>query len=143
MVDERAGLAERLALYLDKGSENPLYRQIADRVWEEVVSGTLETGERLPTVRQLAIDLGVHPGTVARAYEELEHLGILVKRPGGTFIALSSRDTSLLERRAQLERLCRDLIDRASTFGFSATELIDTLTDLRSEDWARGERGTE
>ena len=143
MADERAGLAERLALYLDKGSEEPLYRQIADRFWLEVVSGTLETGERLPTVRQLAIDLGVHPGTVSRAYEELESLGILVKRPGGTFIALSSPDTSVLERRAQLERLCRDLIDRADTFGFSVTELIDTLTDLRSEGWNRGERGTE
>jgi len=143
MADERAGLAERLALYLDKGGEDPLYRQIADRVWLEVVSGTIETGERLPTVRQLAIDLGVHPGTVSRAYDELESLGILVKRPGGTFIALSSPDTSLLERRAQLERLCRDLIDRASTFGFSVAELIDTLTDLRSEAWERGERGTE
>ena len=143
MVDERAGLAERLALYLDKGSGDPLYRQIADRVWEEVVSGALETGERLPTVRQLAMDLGVHPGTVTRAYEELESLGILVKRPGGTFIALSSRDTSVLERRAQLERLCRDLAERAGTFGFSVTELIDTLTDLRSEEWHRGERGTE
>lgn len=143
MADERAGLAERLALYLDKGSEEPLYRQIADRVWLEVVSGTIETGERLPTVRQLAIDLGVHPGTVSRAYDELESLGILVKRPGGTFIALSSPDTSLLERRAQLERLCRDLIDRANTFGFSVAELIDTLTDLRSEEWDRGERGTE
>jgi GntR family transcriptional regulator len=143
MADERAGLAERLALYLDKGSEEPLYRQIADRVWLEVVSGTVETGERLPTVRQLAIDLGVHPGTVSRAYDELERLGILVKRPGGTFIALSSPDASVLERRAQLERLCRDLIDRANTFGFSVTELIDTLTDLRSEEWHRGERGTE
>jgi GntR family transcriptional regulator len=143
MQEERAGLAERLALYLDKGSGEPLFRQIADRVWLEVVSGTLETGERLPTVRQFAIDLGVPPGTVERAYEELERLGLLVRRPGGTFITLSSPDTPELERRAQLERLCRELLERAETLGFSPTELMDTLTDLRSEGWTHGARRPE
>jgi len=139
MQQERAGLAARLALYLDRGSAAPLYRQIADRVWLEVVSGTLETGERLPTVRQLAIDLGVPPGTVEQAYEELARLGLLLRRPGGAFITLSSPDTTALERHAQLERLCRELAERAETLGFSHTELIDTLTDLRSEAWNHGE----
>jgi DNA-binding transcriptional MocR family regulator len=86
----RASLAQRLALYLDPASDEPLYRQIVNRLWLEVVTGTLETGERLPTVRQLAIDLSLNPNTVARAYNELEALGVLTRKPGqGTFVSLS------------------------------------------------------
>ena len=118
MLEERSGLAQRLAPYLD-------------------------TGERLPTVRQLAVDLGVHPTSVARAYQELELLGVLVVRPGGTFVALSSPDTSTLEREAQLERLCRDFLSQADAFGFTSHELIDTLRDLSADAPDRGTRGTE
>ncbi len=143
MVEERSGLAQRLALYLDPGAADPLYRQIVDRLWLEVVTGTLDTGERLPTVRQLAVDLGVHPTSVARAYRELELLGVLAARPGGTFIALSSPDTSALERQAQLERLCRDLLSQADAFGFTADELIDTLRDLSADAPDRSMGGTE
>ncbi len=143
MVEERSGIAQRLALYLDPGSADPLYRQIVDRLWLEVVTGTLDTGERLPTVRQLAVDLGAHPTTVDRAYRELELLGVLTVRPGGTFVALSSPDTSTLERQAQLERLCRDFLSQADAFGFAAHELIDTLRDLSADAQDRSTRGTE
>lgn len=140
-MEERSGLAQRLALYLEPGAADPLYRQIVNRVWLEVVTGTLDTGERLPTVRQLAVDLGVHPTIVTRAYRELELLGILIVRPGGTFIALSSPDSTALERQAQLERLCRDLLSQAHTLGFTAHELIDTLRDLSVDAPDRGTRG--
>ncbi|NIQ55192.1 MAG: GntR family transcriptional regulator, partial [Gammaproteobacteria bacterium] len=71
----------------------PLFRQLVDRLWLEIITGTLEAGERLPTVRQLAIDLGIHPNTVGRAYTELELLGVLVKRPGhGTYVCLGPAD---------------------------------------------------
>ncbi len=133
MTDElRVGLAQRLALYLDPSGDEPLYRQIADRLWHEVVTGMLETGTRLPTVRQLAIDLSLHPNTVARAYEELELLGVLASRPGqGTVVTLRQPDRSALERRSQLERLCRDLLGQAEALGFSTDDLIDTLRELQ------------
>ena len=143
MAEERSGLAQRLALYLEPGAPDPLYRQIVNRLWLEVVTGTLDTGERLPTVRQLAVDLGVHPSVVERAYRELDHLGVLAVRPGGKYIALSSPDTSTLERQTQLERLCRDLLSQADAFGFTAHELIDTLRDLSADAPDRNTRGTD
>jgi len=139
LPDERAGIAQRLAVYLDPGSDEPLFRQIVDRIWLEVVTGTLETGERLPTVRQLAIDLSVHPNAVQRAYKELELLGVLVTRPGGTFVALTSPDTSAIERRAQLDRLCTDMLAQGRAFGFTIDDIIDALAESRA---ARREGGT-
>jgi len=132
---ESPGVAQRLALYIDRSSEEPVSRQIIDRLWLEIITGTLETGDRLPTVRQLAIDLNVRPDTVSRAYEELELLGVLITRPGqGTFVGLTSPDTSTLERHAKLERLCRDMISQSKALGLPLDDVIDTLTDLRNSD---------
>jgi GntR family transcriptional regulator len=131
---ERVDIAQRLAVYLDPGGDVPLYRQIVDRVWLEVVTGTLETGERLPTVRQLAIDLAVHPNTVARAYRELEALGVLMTRPGeGSYVGLAPPDKTELERRAQLERLCRDVVGQCRALGLALDDVIDTLTVLHPD----------
>jgi GntR family transcriptional regulator len=132
---EPASVVQRLAIYLDPSSDEPMYRQIVDRLWLEIITGTVETGERLPTVRQMAIELGVRPATVTRAYKELELLGVLITRPGhGSFVGLSSPDATALERQAQLERLCRDLETQGEALGFTLTELIDALRELRSAE---------
>ena len=130
--NQRAGIAQRLALYLDQGSDTPVYRQIVDRLWLEVITGTLETGERLPTVRQLAIDLRLHPNTVSRAYQELELLGVLRSRPGeGTFVGAGHSEKSEVERRARLERLCSDVLSQANALGFTVDELMEMLGEFR------------
>lgn len=128
-----SGVTQRLALYVDRSSEEPVYRQIVDRLWLEIITGTLETGDRLPTVRQLAIDLSVRPDTVTHAYRELELLGVAITRPGqGTFVGLTSPDTSALERHAQLERFCRDVVSQSEALGLPLDDVIDALVDLRN-----------
>lgn len=127
------GVAERLAAYLDSSSGKPLHRQIVDRLWLEVVTGTLETGERLPTIRQLAVDLHLSPNTVAQAFKELESLGVVVTRQGtGTFIGLGDPDRSEVERRARLERLCEDVVSQSSALGIALSDVVDALEDMRS-----------
>ncbi len=129
----RSPLAGRLAERIDPGHETPVMRQIVDHVWEEVVSGTLETGARLPTVRQLAIDLGLNPKVVTRAYEELERLGVVSVNPGeGTFVSLNEPNGALRERRIQLDQVGREAVAGAEALGFTLDDLIDTLDDLRT-----------
>jgi GntR family transcriptional regulator len=132
---QRVTVAQRLVLYLDPGGDHPLHRQIVDRLWLEVITGTLETGERLPTVRQLAIDLAVHPNTVAHAYQELETLGVLVTRGGeGTFVGLALPDQDTVERRARLERVCQDVAAQCQALGLPLDEVIEALIALRSSE---------
>ena len=126
----RAREVRQLAVTLDTGSDVPLYRQIADHVWLEVAEGTLEPGQRLPTVRQCAIDLGVHPDTVARAYRELEMLGVVIRRSGdGTFVGLKPADKNEVERYAALASLCGDVLSRIGELGFTLDELVETLSE--------------
>lgn len=67
-----------LRLEIDLTSDVPIYRQIRDRIVRGAASGALAPGERLPTVRQLAADLGVNPMTVNKAYALLKAEGIIV-----------------------------------------------------------------
>ncbi|TVP47766.1 MAG: GntR family transcriptional regulator [Gemmatimonadales bacterium] len=68
----------RLGIEIDDGSNRSIYEQIVARVKEAVAVGQVSAGERLPPVRRLADQLDIAPGTVARAYSELERLGVVV-----------------------------------------------------------------
>jgi DNA-binding transcriptional regulator YhcF (GntR family) len=73
---------------LDPGSSEPPFAQLRERITDQVATGDLRPGDKLPTVRGLALDLGIAPNTVARAYRELEEAGLLVGRGrSGTFVA--------------------------------------------------------
>jgi GntR family transcriptional regulator len=131
---QRARNTQQLAIVLDHGSESPIYRQIVDHVWQTVLEGDLQPGNRLPTVRQLAIDLGVHPDTITRAYKELELLGVVVLRPGeGTFVGLKPPDRQELERYAELEQICREVLARTEGLGFTLDDLFELLSELQTE----------
>ena len=72
---------------IDPASGVPIYLQIIEQVRRSVALGLLGPGERLPTVKQLALDLTVNPNTVARAYRELERAEIIETAVGrGSFV---------------------------------------------------------
>jgi GntR family transcriptional regulator len=76
----------RLEVDLDSGV--PAYEQIRTQVVAHVAAGRLQAGDKLPTIRTLAADLGLAPGTVARAFRELELAGVVVtRRRAGTVVA--------------------------------------------------------
>ena len=119
---------------LDPRSGVPFYRQIIDHVKQAVVSGRLEPGDQLPTVRQLAVDLSINPNTVARAYQMLEMEGVVTTQIGtGTFIAEKEIELSEVERRRKLDTLCTEFLARAAAYGFGLDELIEALAERKGE----------
>jgi GntR family transcriptional regulator len=120
---------------IDYKSGVPLYRQIMDQILHAIAVGTFKTGDKLPTVRQLAVDLSINPNTVSRAYHELEIRDILVTQMGtGTFIADKKIEISDSERRQMLDRICQDFISRASAYGFSIREIAQNLDKRIKEE---------
>jgi GntR family transcriptional regulator len=117
-----------IELTLDIKSGVPFYRQIIDQVKSSIATGVLEPGDRLPTVRQLAVDLSVNPNTVARAYTELELTGLVETQMGsGTFVGQRPLELDNLERRRLLEQLCQEFLSRVSTHGFTLDDVLDNL----------------
>ncbi len=119
---------------LDTTSGMPIYRQIVDWVKVGAASRQMLPGEQLPTVRQLAVDLHVNYNTVARAYLELEHLGLVnTLRGRGTFIADHDVDDDELVRSAKLRGLVTEFLSKAAEFGLGPKEILAELSDRISD----------
>lgn len=79
---------------IDAGSRLSPYEQVRSQLAEQISAGELPVGSKLPTVRSLAEHLGIAPNTVARAYRELEAVGLLeTKGRAGTYVAAGSDKT--------------------------------------------------
>ncbi|UCG15308.1 MAG: GntR family transcriptional regulator [Phycisphaerales bacterium] len=116
---------------IDPRSGAPFYRQIIDRILLAVAAGRLKPGDRLPTVRQLAIDLKVNTNTVSRAYRELEIRRVVNTHRGtGTFVAAESDAAGDEARRLEfLEAFCDGVVADAGKLGFSLQEVVEGLHD--------------
>lgn len=126
-------LVQRLQGRIHAGSADPVAHLVVEELWLAVVDGSLETGERLPTTRELAIALGVRPRSIERAYVELERRGVLVTRPGsGSFVSLTQPSEEERSRHRELANLCRDAVQRASQLGFTVDDVLDALAEFRS-----------
>jgi GntR family transcriptional regulator len=128
-------MMERLAARLAGGIDQPIAHRSVEHVWLSVVDGTLQTGERLPTARQLAVALNVSPRTVERAYRQLEERGVIATRRGeGTFVALVLPSEEERERHRAFAALCRKVVDRAAALGFDVGDLVEAISDFRALD---------
>jgi DNA-binding transcriptional regulator YhcF (GntR family) len=127
---------------IDDDPSASIYEQIVAQVQEAVATGELKAGDRLATVRRLADQLDIAPGTVARAYGELERLGVVVTDGArGTRIAEPSGENApTTERRDALAALLRPVAVAAYHMGASAAELRAAL-DASMEGILRNEDG--
>jgi GntR family transcriptional regulator len=116
---------------VDPRSGVPLYTQLIDQVKRSIAVGALAPGERLPTVKQLAVDLTINPNTVARAYRDLERDGVIETSPGrGSFVRegdrAHTRQTVVDVAEVALEAAIRD----ARSIGVDRAALDALLTRL-------------
>ena len=122
-----------IQIKLDVKSGVPFYRQVIDQVKSAIAMGLIEPGDRLPTVRQLAVDLSINPNTVSRAYTELELTGLVETQMGsGTFVGQRKVEQDDVERRRLLDEICQELLARASTHGFTLDDILDNLKQRKS-----------
>jgi GntR family transcriptional regulator len=123
-----------VTISIDPKSGVPLYRQIIESVKFAIARGHLAPGDKLPTVRQLAVDLEVNPNTVIRAYREMELGGVLDTHQGsGTFVTRDRPEIDALERRRMLDQILTELMARASGYGFTLDEVLEGLQHLKEE----------
>ena len=117
-----------LQIHIDLKSGVPFYRQIIDQVKAAIATETIAAGDRLPTVRQLAVDLSINPNTVSRAYTELELTGLVETQMGsGTFVGNRPVERDDVESRRLLDQICQEFLSRVSTHGFTLNDVLENL----------------
>ena len=113
-------------LELDYSSAKPLYQQLIDQVKFAVASGRLKSGDRLPPIRDLAVQIRMNRNTIARVYSELEREGIVYNRTGqGCFVSDRGSSLSRAEQRRQITGRMDEIIAQARLFDLTRDQLID------------------
>ncbi len=105
-------------------SDKPIYGQIVERIKFRIVKGEYPPGSRIPSVRELALEAGVNPNTVQRAYAELESEGVLyTERTNGKFVV---NDSGLLNQLKQTlsRNYIEDLFQKLTDLGLTKEEII-------------------
>ena len=108
-------------IHLDYRDNRPIYEQVRDGLRKLMVTGMLRPGDKLPSVRALAVELAINPNTIQRAYAQLETEGYILSVSGkGTFVA-ELQDQNALRRREVEEKL-RPLREELRSLGMTAAE---------------------
>jgi GntR family transcriptional regulator len=110
-------------------TSKPIYLQLADRINRQIVSKELKVGQKLQSVRDMAITYNVNPNTIQRTYSELERVGILESRRGkGTFV--TEQEDRLIQLRGNLkDEQIQTFVQVMQEMGYSSHEIISGLQD--------------
>ena len=124
---------------IDPTDPTPIYAQLERGIRAAIASGQIRSGDRLPTVRQLAVDLRVNANTVAKVYSELERAGVLATQRGvGTFVRDTVQELAAKASRVERERTLKTLADRlladAYAIGLTIDEVIRHLEARRAKE---------
>lgn len=116
---------------MDFMKDKPIYQQLVDRICGDIIRGSLKPGDRLPSVREYAVEAGVNANTMQRVYKELEHMEVTeTKRGQGTFV--TENQQCLHELREKMKHgLVDHFIRNMESLGFTQQEMVEAL-QLRS-----------
>ena len=120
-------------IHLDYRDARPIYSQIVEGVREQILSGVLRNGDKMPSVRELAASLTINPNTIQRAYRELEMQGWIASVPGkGSFVC--GTPTGPQREQLALLKTFDDTVAALINLGTSREELIQRLQEGGSKD---------
>lgn len=115
-------------------ASKPIYMQIVDKIISEIVQGKRRPGDKLPSVREMAVNMGVNPNTIQRTYTELERMKIVESRRGqGTFVAANEEVMEELGTEMQ-EEIIESFIQKMEEIGVSKDQLIGMLQRYLGEE---------
>ena len=119
-----------MRIRVETSSGMPITRQIAAQIRAQCASGALQGGQRLPSVRALALELAVNQNTILRVYERLTAEGLLQRRHGdGTFVADRVPTGQMKAQRQLLRQEIARVAELAKTLGVDAEELCQLLDE--------------
>ncbi|MEO5978067.1 MAG: GntR family transcriptional regulator [Chryseolinea sp.] len=117
---------------MDFNNNKSIFLQIAETITDKVASGAFAAGEKIPSVRELAADMGVNPNTIMRTYNELQTANIIDNKRGiGYFVNPEAKGIIIEKKKAEFFRdVLPEFIRQAGLLGITSTELKKHLEQL-------------
>ncbi len=124
-----------MEIIISNSSDKPIYEQITSQIKNMIITGELQPGDALPSMRYLAKELRISVITTKRAYEDLERDGFITSVPGkGSFVAAKNTDFIREEHLRVAEENLQRAVDSAKIAGITLSELQEILTMLYKEE---------
>ena len=121
-------------IFIDNKSGLPIYDQIYSQIKSQIISGALREDQLLPSIRNLAKDLGISVITTRRAYDELEREGFIHTVAGkGCFVAAKNTELLREENLRQIETHLQAIRDLAAACGLSREDIIEMFSVIEEE----------
>lgn len=121
-------------IFIDNKSGLPIYDQIYSQIKSQIISGALREDQLLPSIRNLAKDLGISVITTRRAYDELEREGFIYTVAGkGCFVAAKNTELLREENLRQIETHLQAIRDLAAACGLSREDIIEMFSVIEEE----------
>ena len=115
-------------------SDRPIYLQLMERIQHDIISGTYKPGDKLPSVRELAMEASVNPNTMQKALSELERIGLVhSRRTSGRFITEDETMIKQLKTETATEHI-REFLILMEHLGFTRPEILELVQDTMKEE---------
>lgn len=124
-----------LEIFINNHASKPIYEQISDQIKVLIMSGELQAGEAIPSIRSMAKSLHISVLTVQKAYDKLQEDGFIETTAGkGCFVSAQNQDFYLEEQQKKIEEKFVEAIEIARSSGIKLDKLMNLLTILYEED---------
>ncbi|MFJ8261269.1 GntR family transcriptional regulator [Rummeliibacillus sp. NPDC094406] len=112
---------------VDFSRDKPIYTQLVEKICGDIIRGNRQLGDKMPSVREYAVEVGVNVNTVQRVYKELEQMRLTeTKRGQGTYITSDESEISTLREQTK-EKIVEQFFHNVTAFGFTKQEIIEQL----------------
>lgn len=118
-------------IFIDLKDARPIYEQVVERFKELILKGVIAADEKIPSVRNLAVDLSINPNTIQRAYAELERQGYIYTVKGKGNFASESTDL-LVQYKQEILMQLRELCQNAIAVGMTEEDIIKEIKECRN-----------
>jgi len=122
-----------LEFKVDAKSAVPVYEQIKRAIKLAIVSGSLEEGDKLMSLRELALKLTVNPNTIIKVYDQLETDGFISSRPGAGYYVKFDRPGTRQKEQRLLREITQEYIAEALQLGYSIEDTIQEIASMKRE----------
>ncbi|MEP0986501.1 GntR family transcriptional regulator [Ekhidna sp.] len=124
-----------MKVIISNASPEPIYEQIGKQIKTQIISGDLDEGDPLPSIRKLAQELHISVITTKRAYEELEKEGFIDTVAGkGTFVAIQNKEMLREKKMKSIEDQMTEMVTEAKKMGIGLEELEEMLNILFNDN---------
>lgn len=128
-------MTDKLFIVISHANPDPMYKQVTDQIKNAIAQGTLKTGEKLPSVRNMVQELSISAITVKRAYADLEKGGYILTRAGlGTFVSEVDKKQLKEERMDEIKNELLKILQNAKRYNISKAEIISLIKNIDNKE---------